>query len=238
MRGMLLLAILWWCCTIGAVEGTAKTAPTLDVKAAAQYLEQNEAELEKWAAVKAAKGTGEFAKKEAAIQKIADRIIDYDFIARFVLGERWETTPKEKRDLFFEKMRALFREFYLEELFYNKSYEKRYIEKGVLKNYLREVPESVFVTTEVQAILKRKPVIYEVIYHLHKPGGDRPYLIFDIELDGVSMIRNYRQQFSKTLKEGTIDDLIKKIDQKLNKQKTTSAPKKGSPKDLPRSTSP
>ncbi len=204
---------------LGAVGDGVAASLSIDPKAAYQYLEQNESELEKWAAVKAAKGTDTFAKKEAAMQAVADRIIDYDFIARFVLGDKWEGTSKEKRDLFYEKMKSLFREFYLEEIFYNKSYEKRYIDKGVRKQYLKDVPESVFVTTEVQATLKKKPVVYEVVYHLHKPSADRPYLIFDIELDGVSMVRNYRQQFAKTLKESTIDDLIRKIDEKLKKEK-------------------
>lgn len=201
----------------GVASGPAVASPALDVKAAVQYLEQNEAELEKWAGVKAVKGTDAFAKKEAAMQVVVDRIIDYDFIAKFVLGEKWETTPRDKRDIFFEKLKKLFREFYLEEVFYNKSYEKKYIDKGIRKNYLTGVPDSIFVTTEVQVTLKRKPVIYEVVYHLYKPAADKGYLIFDIELDGVSMARNYRQQFSKTLKESNIDELIKKIDAKLAK---------------------
>ncbi len=203
----------------GAAVEASVTASSLDPKAAYQYLEQNESELEKWAAVKATKGSEAFARKEAAMQAVADRIIDYDFIARFVLGDKWENTSREKRDLFYEKMKALFREFYLEEVFYNKSYEKRYIDKGVRKRYLKEIPESVFVTTEVQATLRKKPVVYEVVYHLHQPSPARPYLIFDIELDGVSMIRNYRQQFAKTLKDKSIDDLIQKIDDRLKKAK-------------------
>jgi len=199
--------------------GAESAAPaTLDIKAAAQYLEQNEAELEKWATVKAVKGTDTFAKKETAMQAVADRIIDYGFVSRFVLGDKWDGTPKEKQERFFEKMKQLFREFYLEEVFYNKSYEKKYVDKGLRKNYLMGVPESVFVTTEVQATLRKKPVVYEVVYHLYRPAPDRPYLIFDIELDGVSMVRNYRQQFAKTLKESTVDDLIRKIDEKLAKK--------------------
>ncbi len=229
MKMPLLFTLTLLCFTLGGADApAAPQSPALDVKAALQYLEQNEAELEKWAAVKAVKGTDAFVKKDAAMQAVVDRIIDYDFIAKFVLGEKWETTQKDKRDIFFEKLKKLFREFYLEEVFYNKSYEKKYIDKGLRKNYLTGVPDSIFVTTEVQVTLKRKPVIYEVVYHLYKPSPDRGYLIFDIELDGVSMARNYRQQFSKTLKESNIDELIRKIDDKLAKK----------PKDRERKTPP
>lgn len=214
---------------LSGADDAAAPAPGLDVKAAMRHLEQHEAELEKWAGIKAVKGSAAFAKKEAGMQEVADRIIDYDFIARFVLGDRWESTPQDKRDQFFQKLRQLFREFYLEEVFYNKSYEKRYIDKGLRKNYLKGISESVFVTTEIQATLKKKPVIYEVVYHLYLPAPDGSYRIFDIELDGVSMLRNYREQFSKTLKESGIDELIKKIDARLARKKEKDAAKESSP---------
>lgn len=190
---------------------------------AAQYLEQKEAELEKWTTVKAPKGSEQFNKKDTATRAVLDKTIDYDFIAKFVLGEKWEKSPADKKDELFRKFKQLLSDFYLEEIFYNKSYEKKYISKALEKNYVKGVPQSVSITTEVQVILKNKPVIYEVVYHMHKKDNGNDYMIFDIELDSVSLIHNYKTQFSKTMKDQDIDELIKKIDNKLkNKDKNKS----------------
>ena len=65
--------------------------------------------------------------------------------------------------------------------------------------------------------LKGKPVIYELIYHLHKVDGT--YKVFDIELDTVSMVRNYREQFVKNVKDQSVEELIKMIDKKVRNKK-------------------
>ncbi|MGI6393820.1 MAG: ABC transporter substrate-binding protein [bacterium] len=189
----------------------------LDVNEAAKFLESKEQILEKWANIKPRKGSAQFKQKDADMKKTAEEIIDYEFIARYIIGEKWESTAVASREKLFNKIKELFTELYLDSTFYNKSYEKKYIDKGVEKLYIKGVRQSVFITTEVQASLKGKPVIYELIYHLHKVDGQ--YKIFDIELDTVSMVRNYREQFAKNLKDQTVEKLIEMIDKKIKKEK-------------------
>ncbi|HNZ53576.1 MAG TPA: ABC transporter substrate-binding protein [bacterium] len=188
-----------------------------NVNEAVKFLESKEQILEKWANVKPKKGSAQFKQKDADMKKAVEEIIDYKFIASYIIGEKWETTPEEKKEELFSKIKELFTELYLEDTFYNKSYEKKYIDKGIEKMYIKGVPQSVFVTTEVQAALKGKPVIYELIYHLHKVDGS--YKVFDIELDTVSMVRNYREQFIKNVKAQSVEELIKMIDKKVRNRK-------------------
>ena len=60
-------------------------------------------------------------------------------------------------------------------------------------------------------------MIYELVYHLHKVDGS--YKVFDIELDTVSMVRNYREQFKKNVKDVSVDELIKMMDKKIKNKK-------------------
>ncbi len=188
-----------------------------DAEEAFKHVNSLDAKLEKWAKVKARKGTIAFRKKARETKKIMDEFVDYDFISHYLFGERWEKEPQEKQDLLFKKLQKLYTDFYLEKIVYNKSFERKFIEKGVEKKYMKGVPESVFMTYEIQVMFKNKPVIYEFIYHVHKVGGT--YKIFDLEMDGVSLARNYKKEFKKIVDKEGFDGLIRRIDKKVEESK-------------------
>jgi len=78
-------------------------------------------------------------------------------------------------------------------VFYDKDYEKRYVENGSESRYLKGAENSIYIVSEIQVTYKNKPIIYEVIYHMYhgpkvKQGYlEKKFLVFDIELDGVSV---------------------------------------------------
>lgn len=198
----------------------------INVNDAVKFLEKNEQILEKWGNTKVKRGSKKFLKKDREMKKVVDELIDYRFIARYIIGKKWDTTEEPVKKELFGKIKELFTELYLEDMFYNNSYEKKYIDKGLETLYIKGVSESVFITTEIQVIFKGKPVIYELIYHLHKIDGK--FKVFDVELDTVSMVRNYREQFNKSIKDKSVKELIKKLDEIIKKKK--NGKKKGSKK--------
>ena len=47
--------------------------------------------------------------------------------------------------------------------------------------------------------------------------------IYDIEIQGISLVRTYRSQFDSVLRDGTIDDLILKLEKhEINQPKPLS----------------
>jgi len=182
-----------------------------------QLLESEEQILEKWASKKIKKNTSLFNKKKKIVNKIMDKLLDYNFIASYVLGKKWTTISEAKKKDFIIKLKKLLNKFYLENAVYSSSYEKKYLEKGNETLYLKGIPKSIYITTEIKIKVHKKPVSYELIYHFRKIN--KQYKIFDLELDSVSWIRDYKEQFKKFLKNKTIDNLIKKIDSKLKKKK-------------------
>ena len=198
----------------------------INVNEAAKFLEKNEQILEKWGNTKVKKGTKKFFQKDREMKRVVDRLVDYRFIAQYIIGKQWQQTDEKTRSELFDKIKELFTELYLEDTFYNNSYEKKYIDKGQETLYIKGVSQSVFITTEVQVIFKGKPVIYELIYHLHTVNGG--FRVFDIEIDTVSMVRNYKEQFNKNIKDKSVKKLIKKFDKIIRKKRTVrkSSPKK------------
>lgn len=220
MKKILLPLVLFFCFGLFAEAApAAKAAPDKQSEAqtALELLETKEQILEKWANVNPKKGSEKYAKKDKEIKQVVEDIIDYRFISEYIIGKKWAETPESQKEALFNKVKELFTEVYLDKIFYNKSYEKKYLDKGVESKYIKGVPESVFITSEMQFVVKRKSVAYEIIYHLRKVDG--AYKIFDVELDTVSLDRNYREQFEKKLKEQSVPELIKLLDNKIASEK-------------------
>jgi phospholipid transport system substrate-binding protein len=53
-----------------------------------------------------------------------------------------------------------------------------------------------------------------ILYKLYKPKND--WKIYDIEIEGVSIIQTYRSQFSQVLQSGTIDDLLVELQEPVD----------------------
>lgn len=230
MKQILIASVIFFCFGLFAQAAPAAEAkqsaddPGLDVAVAMKLLETKEQAFEKLANTNPKKGTPKYAAKDKEIKEIVEEIIDYRFISEYIIGKKWLETPDSKKEELFNKIKELFTDVYLDKLFYNKSYEKKYLEKGTEKKYLKGVPESIYITSEIQGIFKGKTVGYELVYHIRKIDGK--YKVFDVELDTVSLARNYREQFEKNLKEKSVDELIANIDKKIKSSKSEKQEKK------------
>ncbi len=233
MKQFLSITLLFLCFGIfaqsaSAVENKqADGSETLDIAAAMKLLETKEQAFEKLANTNPKKGTPKYAAKDKEIKEIVEEIIDYRFISEYIIGKKWLETSEAKKEELFKKIKELFTDVYLDKLFYNKSYEKKYLEKGLEKKYLKGVPESLFITSEIQGVFNGKTVGYELVYHIRKIDGK--YKVFDVELDTVSLARNYKEQFEKNLKDQTVDELIEKIDKKIKSSKEKQDKKESKP---------
>jgi phospholipid transport system substrate-binding protein len=54
-----------------------------------------------------------------------------------------------------------------------------------------------------------------ILYKFYKSTNG--WKVYDLEIEGISIIRSYRSQFSQILENGTIDDLLLKMEKPDNK---------------------
>ena len=78
--------------------------------------------------------------------------------------------------------------------------------------YERETKDGDYATVRIK-IVTRKNKDIPVEYRLKKEGND--WLIYDVSIEGVSLVNNYRTQFNSIITQSSYENLIKRLKEKM-----------------------
>ena len=146
------------------------------------------------------------AKKKEIIE-IVTPIFDFSLMAKLTLGRKyWPGLTKEKKERFTELFVKRLKESYREKLT-----RYTYTDEKILYNAPIQVKKKIHIPTDL--ISKDNKI--SMLYKLYKSKHN--WKIYDIEIEGVSIIRTYRSQFTQVLSSGTIDDLLIKLEEPESK---------------------
>ena len=139
-------------------------------------------------------------EKDRQIIEIVTPIFDFSIMAKLSLGRKyWPGLSEEQKekftDLFIKRMEAS----YLEKL-------SLYTDEAVVYKTPVQDGRKVVIPTEV--ISKDKKI--SMTYKLYKSA--QSWKIYDMEIEGISIIVTYRSQFDQILDKGTFDDLLLKLE--------------------------
>ncbi len=138
--------------------------------------------------------------KKKEIDAIVSPMFDFELMAKLTLGKKhWPGLPREKKEKFTALYIELLKSSYLDKL-------ALYTDEKVIFEPPAQVKNKVQVPTQLVSKDRKTSINYK----LYKPGDD--WKVYDLEIQGVSIIRSYRSQFSETLKTGSIDDLLLKME--------------------------
>ena len=139
-------------------------------------------------------------KKGDEIIKIIDEVFDYELMARIALGkETWNTLTNEKQKEFVKVFENKLKKSYIEKL---ELYNDQKVKILGLKPYNNT-------RLQLETELIGKEGNYKINYNFYNKSKDKEeWLIYDVDLVGVSIIQTYRQQFSGLLKEKTFDEML------------------------------
>lgn len=129
---------------------------------------------------------------------------NFDRVSRMVLGKHWREASKEQQAAFQREFRSLLLRTYASAL-------SKYQNQTIEFKPLRMRPNDTNVTVETQ-ILQPGGQPIGVDYALEKSGDS--WKVYDIAIEGVSLVTNYRGQFSNEIRQSGIDGLIKKLSEK------------------------
>lgn len=139
-------------------------------------------------------------KKGEQIIKIIDEVFDYELMARVALGkETWDTLTEQKQKDFTKVFETKLKNSYIEKLEFYNDQKVKIIGLNPYKNN----------RLQLETELLGKEGTYKINYNFYNKSKDgEQWLIYDVDLVGVSIIQTYRQQFSGLLKEKTFDEML------------------------------
>lgn len=166
--------------------------------------------LESVIAVLQTKDLTKEAKKQKIVE-IVEPIFDFALMGKLALGRKhWPELPNEKRDTYNALFVKRLREAYLEKM-------TLYTDETIEYQKAVEVRGKVHVPAHI--ISKDKKI--EMLYKLYKSRDG--WKIYDIEIEGVSIVSSYRSQFDEILTTGTMDDLLHKLENPENKKEAAAS---------------
>jgi phospholipid transport system substrate-binding protein len=154
------------------------------------------------------------ADKRAAVRKVAVEIFDVTETAKRALGRHWQARTQGERDEFVHLFADLL--------------ERTYISKidlygGERLRYTSEAVDGEFATVRAKVITNKGTEV-PVEARLLKRGEQ--WLIYDIAIENVSLIGNYRTQFDRIIRTASFQELVRKLkenrDQFLNEKPAQS----------------
>ncbi len=126
---------------------------------------------------------------------------DFERMARWVLGKHWKRASPDQQQRFVNEFRTLLVRTYGTALL---EYRDQQIKFLPLR--MAEGSEDVTVRTEV---VKPGGVPIPISYSMfHRADG---WKVYDVAIDGISLVSNYRSSFSTEIKDQGMDKLIQRL---------------------------
>lgn len=148
------------------------------------------------------------AGNQEKIFKLAEEKIlpnfNFDKVSRLVLGKNWTKATPEQKAAFQNEFKTLLLRTYATAL---SKYKNQVIEYKPLR-----LPEGSTSATVKTSIVQQGGQPIAVDYSLDK-GADS-WKVYDIVIEGVSLVTNYRSQFAQEIRQNGLDSLIKKLAEK------------------------
>ncbi len=144
-------------------------------------------------------------KKNEQLVEIVTPMFDFHLMAKLSLGRKyWPGLSEEKKDEFTDLFVKRLRTSYLEKI-------SLYTDEKVFFKTPVQDKRKVSIPTEIVSKNNR----ISMIYKMYKSKND--WKIYDVEIEGVSIISTYRSQFDQVLSKGTIDELLQRLEKPEDK---------------------
>jgi phospholipid transport system substrate-binding protein len=151
----------------------------------------------------ALKGEAKAAQRQAALMKTAEEIFDFSEIARRAMGTHWRSLTEPQRAEFTQLFAELLERSYIGKIEQYKGEPIRYTGAQIQQD---------LATVSTRIVTKNGtevPIDYRMF-----PRGDR-WFIYDVSIEGVSLVNNYRTQFNSIMQTSSYAELVRKINSRL-----------------------
>ena len=143
--------------------------------------------------------------KEQRIATAAEKLFDFVELSKRTLGLNWNKFTQDQRKEFVELFKSILKNAYVEKI-------TAYTNEQV--NFTKEVPlseDTVEVQSDIVAKSGQVPIYYRVI------KKDSEWKVYDVVIEGVSLVSNYSTQFREILANNPPEKVLETLRKKVGK---------------------
>lgn len=138
-------------------------------------------------------------ERRVAIRRTVNERFDFEEMAKRSLALYWkQRTPEEKKE-FVSLYSDLLERAYIRKI-------EAYTDEKIV--YTGESVEGEYAVVKTRIITKKNveiPIDYKLLRR-----GDK-WMAYDVVIEGVSLVNNYRTQFNQIIRSGSYEDLVKRL---------------------------
>ncbi len=139
-------------------------------------------------------------QKKSKVVEITDPVFSFSLMAKLSLGKaHWSQFNANQKSEFINLFTELFQNFYTKKLDFFSNETVVFHPATIVKGKKVQIP----------TVLISKGTEYSMLYRMFKTRNG--WKIYDLEVEGVSILRSYRSQYHHILKKGGIEGLFTKM---------------------------
>lgn len=198
-RWMIMAGVLTWLLCLGGVSPVMAGQATESVRVTIDEVLKilNDKEL---------KTPAKQEDRRQRLEKVVAARFDYSEMSRRSLGAQWNQLSDKEKQEFVDLFRTLLTNTYADRV-------ETYSGEGV--QYLNERTEKEYAEVRTKVLSGKTEIPMD--YRLMNKSND--WHVYDVVVDGVSLVNNYRGQFSKILHTSSYSDLVDQLRKKSEKIK-------------------
>ncbi len=135
-----------------------------------------------------------------------ENLFDFNDVTRLAVGRYWKSFTKEQRKEFRDLFSQLLQSIYMDKI---QSYNG---EPVIFDKETRLSPKKARVDTFIQLNDKKVPLNYMLRLR------NNEWRVYDVIVEGVSLVKNYRSQFSSILSKNPPSVLLEQVKKKIAQQ--------------------
>ena len=147
-------------------------------------------------------------KRRQILKKTISVIFDYNEMAKRSMGKHWNQRSAAEKKQFSDLFASLLENSYASKI---ESYNN---EKIV---YLKEVIDSDHAELKSKVVTSKRDE-FSLDYRMINQNGK--WMVYDVVIEGVSLVSNYRTQFNKIITSNGYPELVKKLQTKTDELKS------------------
>ncbi len=145
------------------------------------------------------KGESKENERRNQLREVMYQRFDFTEMAKRSLGANWRRRSPEEQKEFVKLFTNLLEGAYLDKI---ESYN------GEKVQYLKDIGDANDAEVDTR-IVDNKGQEYSINYRLHNVNGD--WKVYDVVIEDISLVNNYRSQFNHVLAKSSYEDLVKKM---------------------------